>query len=181
MLEINRKHTYLTMIRNSVGTRMFQSLFVNDNEDLRATFLEQEQANPEEIERLYNIKDGEPIDLLRKGQVSCAVFVSGLLVLNELIPHMTAKSVRLKELLRDNGWETTTKENMQPGDVIFWNKGFFSANRELRHVGFYIGNQEAVSNRATLDGTPRIHHYEYKADSEGERGIDEIFTHPLLK
>ena len=125
MLQIDRKRTYLEMIHNSVGTKMFQSLFIQDNTDLRNTFTEQAQADPEEIERLYNITEGQSIDILRKGQVSCAVFVSGVLVLNEFIPLMTAKSVTLKKLLEQNGWEVTTKEKIKPGDVIFWNKGFF--------------------------------------------------------
>ena len=73
-MKIARYKTYLTMIENSVGSKMFRTLYMTDDH-------------------------GKTKDVLRKGDISCAVYVSSILVLNKLLPEVKARVVGVEEEL----------------------------------------------------------------------------------
>lgn len=110
---IDRKSTYLSYILNSVGSKTYRNLYF----------------------RAGNYKK----DITKNGELSCAVYVSSLLYLFDLIdkPHATIKST-VKNMVKF-GW----KEVKLPkkGDVLVWNyeKGHM-------HIGFYINRKRAISN-----------------------------------
>lgn len=128
--------SYLAMIKNSVGARMFKNF--------------------------YCFKK-KKIDVLKNGRLSCAFYVSSILKLFNLIsrPHPTVKST-IKDM-QANGWEKIKTPKV--GAVLRWEK-----QKGHEHLGFYIGNQKAVSN-SSQKGVPVIHHWTYN----GKRKIIAIY------
>ena len=116
---------------------------------------------------------GNELDILRNGNLSCAVFVSALLLNLELIkkPHSTVSGTE-KDLF-ESGWKETRE--LKPGTVLIWEKVVFEDNTKHRHIGFYVGNNEAVSNNAEA-GFPRRHDVTYN----GSRRVEKIYWHPDL-
>jgi hypothetical protein len=84
--------SYLSAIKNSVGTKMFRNFFLEAN--------------------------GKKIDILKNGKVSCASFVSSILYLFKLIgdSHATIDST-LKDMEK-SGWKEIKKPKI--GCVILW-------------------------------------------------------------
>ncbi|MDP1689104.1 MAG: hypothetical protein Q8L47_03160 [bacterium] len=119
-IEISKKETYLKLIENSIGTRLFNSLIVK-----------------------YK-NTGEVIDILHNGELSCAYFVSSIIVLMSGMetPHTTVKTVRNK--LIENNWKVVTG-GIEPGDVLFWEKVKFDDGNENEHIGFALNSKEAIS------------------------------------
>lgn len=143
--------TYLAMINNAVGSTMFQTGYA-------------------EI-------DGIKEDIMKGGELSCAFFVSSILSIFNLIdePHATVKSTVKK--MEEAGWIKIDK--LEPGCVLIWDE-----KEQLKwglhiHIGFYVGNDEAVSNNPT-GVTPYKHHYTFgtKDNGEPERKYTAIYTHP---
>ncbi len=112
-MEILTYQNYLRTIRTSRGSRMFQ--------------------------RLYVLENNKKKDILKNGQLACAYYVSSILKIFDLIsqPHTTVKST-LKDILKNN-WRETKK--LKPGNIIIWeNKknhlhiGFYlGKNRAISH------------------------------------------------
>ena len=141
--------TYLAMINNAVGSRMFQSGYAEIN--------------------------GVKTDVLKAGELSCAMFVSSILSIFNLIdePHTTVKSTVAK--MGAAGWQKT--EELEPGYVLVW-EAIDSGSGDLHtHIGFYTGNDEAMSNDFKTKMITR-HHYRYEGDDKGERKIIAIYCHP---
>lgn len=115
---------------------------------------------------------GRKIDALRNGDVACAFFVSGILKIFSLItwPHATCDST-VRDML-ENGWRRTKK--LKPGYVLFWERN----KNGRKHLGFYIGNNKAISN-SSKKGYPVIHHFTYgkNKNNQPKRKIEGIFTH----
>jgi hypothetical protein len=125
-ITVDREKNYLTMITNAVGSRLFAQLWVSDSA-------------------------GEEEDISRGGELSCAIFVSGVLKLNDRLKELTATVSRLQERMLAQGWREVSLEEIKPGDVIFWNKRTAKgAGAAHSHVGFYIGHQKAISNSNKL-------------------------------
>lgn len=119
-VDVLKKETYIKMIENSVGSSMFNSVYVK------------------------NKNSSEVTDVLKNGTYSCAYYVSSVLSLLELIDRPHALVSTVKEVISTSGdWETVNKA--EAGDVIFWNKITFEDGTENAHVGFALNNQEAVS------------------------------------
>lgn len=109
--------SYLKVIENSVGTRMFKNLYV------------------------YTKDKGE-FDAMNNGEDSCAFYVSSVLVIfgkNSRL-HGTVEST-LKDL-KESGWQEVSEA--KPGDVLVWETQKFG-DRWQAHIGFYIGKDKAVS------------------------------------
>lgn len=142
--------SYLRMIKNSVGTKMFRNLYLK--------------------------MDSKKIDAAQDGNLSCAFFVSNILLIWGLISEGHANVPNtIKDMLK-NGWEKIPKNKVKPGDVIVWEK-VKSINGKLHfHNGFYIGNKKAISHGAEKR-TPIVHRWDYN----GKRKIIAIYTHPKLK
>lgn len=121
-IQILRRETYLKAIENSIGSRLFNSVFVR-------------------------FKDtGKTADILNDGMYSCAFFVSSLLYLFQAIdkPHATVTNVK-KFLDNDEHWKKTNDADIEAGDVIFWEKIRFDDGSENAHIGFAVSKDEAVS------------------------------------
>jgi len=126
--------SYLKMIKNSVGTKMFRNLYLK--------------------------KDGGKIDVTEDGELSCAFFVSNILLIWGLISegHATIKGTRYD--MEKNGWKKVSEKEIKPGDVVVWEDKKSTKGRICSHIGFYIGKEETISHS---DGVKAIsaHHWTY--------------------
>lgn len=108
---------YLTVIKNSVGSKMFQHVYVLDNDKEK--------------------------DILKGGELSCAYYVSCILKLFNLInqeisPHAMTGGL-IKNIL-NNGWEET--KELKAGNILLWEEKLGH-----QHLGFYLGKDKAISHR----------------------------------
>ncbi len=160
-IRIQLKKTYLAMIRNTAqgDVRIFRNLFAT--------------------------VDGVERDLLDDGKVSCAVFVSSLLyLLNSSLEHdgksrwirYTHATVASTEKdLGESGWVQIP--DVREGAIISWEPITFDDGTTHGHIGFYVGNDRAISNASNGDGVPREHDYTYG----GTRKVIRIWWHPALE
>ena len=140
--------SYKRMIENSVGTKMFNSLFIEGS-------------------------DGNPKDVLNNGEFSCAFFVSSILVLGNLLakPRATVNSL-YDELSKSSDFIEISESDLDSGDIIFWEEIEFEDGSKNKHTGFYIGNKEAISMVYLKKEVARHH---YKDFSSGKRKISSVF------
>ena len=133
-LKILKFESYLKTIKNSVGSKIFRTCYVTDGR--------------------------KKFDVYKNGEVSCAFFVSGILLLFKLIdrPHATVKTTI--EKMNQKGWKRRRNSRPKPGDIIIWEKMLHGNNKMHQHIGFYINNNKAVSN-CFKKRTPKMHHYKY--------------------
>ena len=112
--------TYLKMIKNSVGAKLFNSIIVRFKDE------------------------GKIKDICRNGQLSCAVFVSSVLFLNDYIsrPHATVKTTEDKMI--EAGWKKISKNNLKFGDVVVWEEMKFGRTTN-KHIGFVLNKNQAIS------------------------------------
>ena len=108
---------YLTVIKNSAGSKMFRHIYVLD--------------------------DDKEKDILEGGELSCAYYVSCILKLFNLInqeisPHAMTGGL-IKNIL-NNGWKETKK--LKIGNIILWEEKLGH-----QHLGFYLGKDMAISHR----------------------------------
>ena len=121
-IEILRKKTYLKAIENSVGSKIFNSIFVKFKDTNKTK------------------------DILNDGEYSCAFFVSSILYLSKAIdePYVTVKNLR-DFFEKDQNWKKIEMDRVEAGDVVFWEKMKFEDNSENEHVGFVLNKNTAVS------------------------------------
>lgn len=149
--EILTYQNYLSMIKASQGSKMFRHVYVLDN-------------NKEK-------------DILKNGELSCAYYISCILKLFNLIdqdisPHATISGL-INNML-NNGWRLTKKLTL--GNVLVWEKQITSSGEIHPHLGFYLGEDKAISYRDERR-IPTIHHYTYNQ----ERKIIQILTHKIIQ
>jgi hypothetical protein len=136
-IKIIYKESYFKAIENSIGSRLFNSVMVEYGDS------------------------GKVVDLLNDGELSCAFFVSSILYLNKMFdaPHVTVKSV--KEILsKSDKWREIYINDVDLGDVIFWEKIKHKDGTEHAHVGFALNSDESVStssNNKSITKHPLIH------------------------
>ena len=120
--------SYIQMINNSVGSHLFRNFY------------------------LHTDKEGD-FDALNNGKVSCAFFVSSILVIFKKLAgiHGTVK-ITVKDL-RDSGWVEV--DNPELGDVLVWEATLCSDGLR-EHIGFCLGNGRAVST-SSKKKTPLEH------------------------
>ena len=157
---ILKKKSYLAMIRNAAKGRVY--MFRN----------------------LYATVDGVETDILHDGQVSCAVFVSAILYLQNApielnggtrwISSTHATVVSTEKDMKQNGWVLI--EELREGAVITWEPITYEDGAIHGHIGFYVGNNLAVSNMSNGAGVPSEHDATY-GDT---RKIAHIWWHPVL-
>lgn len=114
--------TYLQMLRNSPGTKMFRSLFVRG-------------------------EDGRELDVMQDGIYSCAYFVSAVLTLFGQAVRVHGTIASTVADLREHGWQEA--DAPQPGDVLVWEALEFEGALH-EHIGFYLGDGRAVSTSYKL-------------------------------
>lgn len=121
----------------------------------------------------YACIDGRKIDVMKNGGLSCAFFVSSLLSIIGLTQatHGTVESTI--EDMKRSGWKPVKK--LAPGSIIVWEE-----KKEHKHIGFYIGNDKALSN-SSRKRSPAIHHFAYGIkNGKPVRKIGAIYWHPKL-
>jgi hypothetical protein len=121
-MEILKKETYLKMIENSINARMFNSILIKE-------------------------ESGVSRDLLNDGEYSCALFVSSVLFLNNLIQKTRSTVNNLeKDLLEHPSFiHLENGADIEPGDILFWESVTYEDDSANRHVGFAVSNSEAIS------------------------------------
>ncbi|MDF1497115.1 MAG: NlpC/P60 family protein [Patescibacteria group bacterium] len=132
-VEVNLLKSYLARIKNSIGSKMFRNLYAK--------------------------VDGKERDILDNGSLSCAIFVSIILQSFELIKKPHATVIELLKDMEASGWKKS--RSLKIGDVLFWEAidQTGDGSRHL-HVGFYLGNNKAISN-STTKGHPVKHHFTF--------------------
>ncbi len=117
----------------------------------------------------YCLVDDEKQDILRDGDLSCAFFVSWILIPFKLLKESHATVSGTIKDLANSGW--TKIETPKPGAVLVWTPQ--QSGEEIHaHVGFYLGDELAVSNDYKKR-SPQIHPW-------NSRPIEEILWHPKL-
>jgi len=158
-MKFDLKKTYEWTIEKSVGSRMFQNCW-------------------------FNTPEGKLVEVCQDGDLSCAYFVSSILYRFDLISTMHVRVESLEKELTLCGWHST--ERLLPGVVVVWEPKLARDGEMHRHIGFYLCNDECVSNDPK--GTVPIFHDVYfrseqMLDSnklDPIRKIEKIYAHPFL-
>lgn len=143
----------MSLIQNSVGSNLFRNF--------------------------YCLVDQQKKDILRNGELSCAFFVSSILVLNKLIfqGHCTVNST-IKDLI-SFGWIEITQPKV--GCILVWEPITFPDGEIHSHIGFYVGNNQAISN-SPLHKSPIKHDWLYQDQKDStKRKVVAIYWHPRLE
>jgi hypothetical protein len=135
---------YLSMINNSVGSTQYQNLWVIDD-------------------------NGNKIDITKDGELSCAVYVTSILKLFDLINTQKANVHSTLNAMLEFGWKEVGKEEAKKGDVLVWNSRKDLNNETHGHIGFYVGDNKAISNSTKLKRIVR-HGWDYG----GRRIIEKV-------
>lgn len=123
------KESLLARVCSAVGTRMFRNL--------------------------YMIVDGKKQDILKDGDLSCALFVSTVLVGLHLVKEVHASIGSTIADMRSSGWVRIHSPRV--GCVVVWDTT--NEPREShQHMGFYIGKGRAISN-VSKKRMPQEHSY----------------------
>lgn len=141
-----RLESLLAMVQGSVGSRTWQ--------------------------HAYFVIGGKKKDLVVGGKVSCAFFVSSLLKLLNLIDsvHLTVASTLVD--MESHSWKKV--RTPKPGCVLLW-KPWAQSGGMHTHLGFFIGNNQAISND-WVKRLPSKHHWTYR----GKRRVLAIYCHTKL-
>jgi hypothetical protein len=144
--------TLIAVVEKSPGTNMFQTIYAEVN--------------------------GKKTDITKDGDLSCAFFVSGILSMFDLADRVHATVKGTVKAMETAGWKETKK--LKPGVVIKWGPstdGSFTHD----HLGFYLGDDQAISN-IHYRRTPGRHHFTFGKEGIGRhRPILAIYHHPKLK
>ena len=133
--------SYCAVIRNSVGTEMFRNLYVSDGDTVK--------------------------DIMDDGEFSCAFFVSSVLALFGYMQKPRATVDSVYEDLKKSGWGEVSEP--VEGSILFWDEIFFEGDGLHAHVGFYIGDEQAISNDYK-SGKVTQHHWTF----DGKREVKAI-------
>lgn len=147
---LRKYRTYLVAIGNSVGTKMFRHLFAE--------------------------VDGRLTDITRAGGLSCAFFASSVLVMFGLIKSQHGTVAGTVADLERSGWKKA--RSPRPGAVLVWEARRGSDGAMHKHIGFYLGDEKAVSNGSAAS-RPTRHHWTFGARSP--RKVEAIWWKPGLE
>lgn len=129
---------------------------------------------------LYADENGKEIDIFENGGTACCGHISWILLALELIKHPHAAVYGTEKDMVTSGWYEI--KELKPGAVIVWENKMSDRglqgekNVELSHLGFYMGNDLAISNDSKGSGFPHKHHYTYN----NTRQIKKIYWHDEL-
>jgi hypothetical protein len=130
---------------------------------------------------LYFRIDGKSLDVLDDGDLSCAVFVTTVLYLFQLVKERHTTVISTIQDMLASGWYEI--ENPRTGAVILWGykKKDDGTQGKHRHVGFYIDAENAISNNSTTRVVAQ-HHPTYGTFPNGEvrRDILAYYWHEKL-
>ncbi|NCN07733.1 hypothetical protein GW933_03495 [Candidatus Falkowbacteria bacterium] len=108
-------------------------------------------------------------NITKNGSLSCAYFVSSILKIFNLIDDLHLTVAGTISELKSKNYQSITKNKILPGDIIVW-----SEKNKHEHIGFYIGNSQAISNSSKLKKIKK-HHYTFNK----QRVIEKIFRPKL--
>ena len=147
-VEVNTYKTYLAMIENSAGTRMFRNVYAS--------------------------VDGEEQEILRDGELACAYFVSGVLRMFDLCNEMHVTVRRLLRDMESSGW--IQRKDPPPGAVVYWKERTYDDGEQHEHIGFLVGDEEAVSTDYRKCEVVR----HPLTELNGKREVKAVYWHPKL-
>lgn len=101
-------------------------------------------------------------DAMENGDLSCAFYVSTLLLMMKATPQIHGTVKHLSADMLTYGWyEIEVSEEYQFGDILIWEpaKQGNSTGNHL-HIGFFMEDKFAVSNSSS-NGFPVRHHLTY--------------------
>ncbi len=145
---INLYKSYVSTIKNSIGSNLFQNL--------------------------YATVDGKEVDITTNGNLSCAYYASSILLIFKLIKSVHATVDGTVRDLKEFGWVEIKEPKI--GAVLVWEKVDFGNKQYHKHIGFYIGEEKAISNDQEK-GCPNEHDWQFN----GKRKIEAIFWNPKLE
>lgn len=146
------KASYLKTIENSIGSKIFRNLYFEVN--------------------------GKKKDILENGALSCAIFVSWILKNFDLIKEGHATVDGTIKDLKKTGWRKIKKP--RTGAILIWGKKFYDSEPH-KHIGFYIGNNKAISN-SYKSRKPLKHHWTFGVkNGKPVRKVEEIWWHKKLE
>lgn len=140
------KKTYLKFIRNSVDSKTFRNFYLTHN--------------------------GQNLDATKDGKLSCAFYVSSVLVIFQLIKRIHGTVKATTKDLEESGWTKT--DELKSGNIIIWN-AIQEGEDVNEHMGFYIGRGKAVSN-SSKHRKIVMHDWTYN----NTREIIAIYENPFL-
>lgn len=140
--------TYFAVIKNSIGTKLFQNLYARIG--------------------------GKRTDIMRDGELSCAFFASSLLVLFGLIKEIHATVKGTVKDMKKSGWIQIKEPKV--GSILVWEEMDSRKGDVHKHIGFYIGNRQAISN-SYKQGCPVKHHWTFN----GKRKVETTYWHKRLR
>lgn len=144
--------SYLAAINNAVGSDFFRDLFVKIN--------------------------GEQINVAGHGQRSCALLVSWILRVFNLIGGTHANTASTIKDIENSGWVRIDQPKI--GCIILW-EAMLQGEDKSQHVGFYIGNDEAISND-WVSKVPAKHHWTFgEKNGWPVRKVEALYWHDKLK
>jgi len=138
--------TYLAVIENSVGTRMFRNFYARAN--------------------------GKKTDIMEDGYLSCAFYVSAVLKIFGLAKEVHGTVNGTVKDMEKRDWVKVRKPRR--GDVVVW-EPVTDAHGANKHIGFAASESRAISNLAKK-GVPREHHITFGVkDGRPRRKITGIY------
>jgi len=124
--------SYLSTIRNSVGTKSYQTLWAETETGKK--------------------------DIIENGRLACALFVSGVLKEFNLIKERHATVSGTLKDMQNSGWYPIKEP--KEGCVIHWDAEDNSPEN-TEHLGFFVGGGKAISNDRKAK-TPQEHNWDYR-------------------
>lgn len=115
--------SYIKTVENSVGSNLFRNLYFRINNKV--------------------------IDVLDDGDLSCAMYVTSVLYLFDLITERHTTVVATIDDILKSGWYEIKKP--KKGALILWGykKKDDGTQGKHKHVGFFMNNKTAVSNSSS--------------------------------
>ena len=117
----------------------------------------------------YGLINKKKKNLTQSGDLACAYFVSSILKIFNLIKNLHLTVDGVINDLKNSGWKKVTKNKIFPGNVIIWEE-----KNDHRHIGFYLGQGQAVSNDSKIRKI-KSHHYTFN----GQREIETVWQHKI--
>lgn len=147
-VEVLLEQTFLALVENSVGSSMFRNFYAK--------------------------VDGVEQDITQNGRLSCALYVSAVLKMAGLINKITTTVNGVIREMEATGWQKI--EEVRTGAVIVWAQEISTDGSKHKHIGFYLGDNEAVSNDSKT-GLISKHHFTFGQTEGGEvkREIEAIY------
>lgn len=151
--DIDYRRTLLAVVQGSVGTTAFRHLFLR--------------------------RGKKSIDILRRGELSCAFFVSNVLHGLGLLKEVHATVDGTVKDLRASGWKKIRRP--RAGAVITWAPIVYADHESHSHIGFVVSAQQAISTSYRRRKVV-VHPIHYgRRGSATYRPAETLWFHPRLQ